>query len=119
MMTDKSNIIRLFGFSLNPEINKYALVIDYEKIKFLEQHLKENILDWSEKYRIIIKIVTILKNIYEKVSLDYFNPRNILIDEMDHVKISSFTGFGRENNIAYTAPEMLQGSKRENDQSSN
>jgi serine/threonine protein kinase len=105
---DESNVSRL-----------YALLFDYKKIKFLEQHLEENTLNWFEKYRVMTNLVNVLKTFHENnLSPNNFDPGNILISKIDCFKYFIFAGFGRENNIAYTAPEILRGEKRESVQSS-
>jgi serine/threonine protein kinase len=125
MITDKYYFIRLFGFSLNLDKNKYALVIGYERYADrLDQYLELNKLDWSEKHRLIRKIVTILKILHERpIILNNYSPKNILVCKNNiksiSIKFSIFAGFGLENNIAYTAPEVLQTTERKNDQSSN
>lgn len=119
MITDKSGLVRLFGFSLNPEKNKYALVIEYGKYENkLNQYLELNKLDWSKKHKIIRNIITSLKYLHENhISLNYFSPENILCGI--YVKISIFVSFGPECIIEYTAPEILQETGRKNDPSSN
>lgn len=121
MITDKSGFVRLFGISLNPEKNKYVLVIDYENYEMynrLDQYLELNKLDWSEKHQIIRKTVTLLKDLHENdISLNYFIPENIIICGR-YVKFSIFVSFGPEYNIEYTAPEILQETERKNDPSS-
>ncbi|GBB95112.1 hypothetical protein RclHR1_02480011 [Rhizophagus clarus] len=121
MIIDKSNFRRLFGFSFNPDKNKYALVIDYIKHDVLYQYLKISTLGWSEKYQIIRKIVTLLKNLHENhISLNYFSSKSISVRNSDehYVKFSIFVGCGLENDITYIAPEKLQETERENDPSS-
>ncbi|PKY30425.1 kinase-like protein [Rhizophagus irregularis] len=122
MITDKSGLVRLFGFSLNPEKNKYALVIEYGKYENkLDQYLELNELDWSEKHKIIRNIITLLKNLHENhISLNYFSHENILFRGITsiNVKISIFVSFGSEYIINYTAPEILLETGRKNDPSS-
>ncbi|RIA84489.1 kinase-like domain-containing protein [Glomus cerebriforme] len=118
LITDKSNIIRLYGLSLDPKRKEYVLVIRYEIFKFLDQHL-EKTLDWNEKHYTIKKIVTKLKNLYDNnISINYFNPKNILlINRFGKIDVKFYI-FGQEINIAYTSPEILREKKRKNDQSS-
>ncbi|RGB31465.1 kinase-like domain-containing protein [Rhizophagus diaphanus] len=121
MITDKSNFVRLFGFSLNPKKNKYALVIDhneYDWFWLLDHYLCRTLLNWSKKHKIIRSIVTLLKNLHgNRVSLNYFSPENILVYGTS-VKFYIFASFGSEYIIEYTAPEILQDTGRKNDPSS-
>ncbi|CAG8593630.1 6094_t:CDS:2 [Funneliformis caledonium] len=106
----RNNVVRLFGFSLNPESSEYILVM--EDGKGLGQYLKENKLDLNKKYKMMKEIVIGLKNIHDtNISLGYFNSNNILIDDFNNARISIFTNFRQGSKIVYVAPEILGDNK--------
>ncbi|CAI2179864.1 5179_t:CDS:2 [Funneliformis geosporum] len=59
------------------------------------------------------EIVIGLKSIIQEthISLGYLNSNNILIDDFNNARISIFTNFRQGSNIAYAAPEILEGNK--------
>ncbi|GBC18939.2 kinase-like domain-containing protein [Rhizophagus irregularis DAOM 181602=DAOM 197198] len=117
-------IIEVFGYTKDPELKDYILVMSYASKGDLYKYLQKNftIITWYEKLRILQKISMGLRYIHGNNFIHRdFHSGNILLDVYDNWKIGdlglsqSAVNNKSSNNdiygvIPYIAPEIFKGS---------
>jgi serine/threonine protein kinase len=118
------NVICCYGFTLNPETNRYYMILKYANYGNFRQYIwKKFPFRWRKRLSILRKIVEGLSNIHEAnyIHRDLY-PGNILIHEdwEDNIEIyiSELDSCAKLNseieqqqygNLPYIAPEVIRG----------
>ncbi|RHZ43776.1 hypothetical protein Glove_856g52 [Diversispora epigaea] len=118
--------IQIYGITLDPETNKYMMVLEYAKDGNLREYLKINFnnINWEQKLYNLFNLSSKLMNIHElDIVHQDFHPGNIISSNFNYnLKISDF-GLSKliganPNNpekknivgvLPYIAPEVLSG----------
>ncbi|PKK61125.1 hypothetical protein RhiirC2_856445 [Rhizophagus irregularis] len=122
---DSYGIIRIYGFTKDPDTLNYILIMKYTNKNSLKSCLTEITKDWKQRLFYLYQIIKGLNDIHKKDLIHYnFHNGNILCNKYKEdiygIFISDYLGlyqltksFLKENNIfgvlPFIAPEILKG----------
>ncbi|EXX63007.1 kinase-like domain-containing protein [Rhizophagus irregularis DAOM 181602=DAOM 197198] len=122
---DSNKIIKIYGFTKNPDTLNYILIMEYIDKGNLRKCLTEITNTWKQKLFNLYKIIDGLNDIHKKNLIHYnFHDGNILCNEYkeniygiyisDYLELHQLTKFFfKKNNIygviPFMAPEILKG----------